>query len=149
MHGLVKLQSFLSCLPYIYWVGFVSDFGLYRRQTSQQGPFWFRDLSRQNHLVSAHLVLFYRPVISYHFSGHLVPSFIMGFNLLMLFFYVSKLLFKPAIIQENDQMRIGKFYHISRNAVLFRLFNNVNPLCLYVCIYTNNNKFYYYTVEEF
>ena len=29
-------QRFLSCLAK-YWIGFVSDFGLYRRQTSQQG----------------------------------------------------------------------------------------------------------------
>ena len=31
-------------------------------------------------------------------------------------------------------MHIGKFYHISCNTVLCRLFNSVNPLCLYVCI---------------
>ena len=35
-----------------------------------------------------------------------------------------------------DRMHIGKFYHISCNAVLCRLFNSVNPLCLYVCIHT-------------
>ena len=34
-------------------------------------------------------------------------------------------------------MHIGKFYHISSNTVLCRLFSSVNPLCLYVCIYTN------------
>ena len=31
-------------------------------------PFWFRDLSRQNHLIPGHLVPFFRP-------GHLVPLF--------------------------------------------------------------------------
>ena len=37
---------------------------------------------------------FFVRVISYHFSGHLVPPFIlMGFNSLMLFFYVSKFTF--------------------------------------------------------
>ena len=56
-------------------------------------PFWLRDLSHQNHLVPGHLVPFFVRVISYHFSGHLVPSFIMGFNSLMLFFYVSKFAF--------------------------------------------------------
>ena len=34
-------------------------------------------------------------------------------------------------------MHIGKFYHISCNTVLCRLFSSVNPLYLYVCIYTN------------
>ena len=37
-------------------------------------------------------------------------------------------------------MHIGKFYHKSCNTVLSRLFSSVNPLnplCLYVCIYTN------------
>ena len=33
-------------------------------------------------------------------------------------------------------MHIGKFYQISCNTVLCRLFSSVNPLCLYVCIYT-------------
>ena len=34
-----KMFVFLSCLPYIYWIGFVSHFGLYRRQTSEQGTY--------------------------------------------------------------------------------------------------------------
>ena len=34
------------------------------------------------------------------------------------------------------------FYHISCNTVLFRLFNSVNPVCLYVCIYTNKYFFF-------
>ena len=49
-------------------------------------------------------------------------------------------------------MRIGKFYHISCNTVLCRLFNTVNPLCMYVCMYVciyMNNYYYYYIVEEF
>ena len=50
-------------------------------------PFWFRELSRQNHLLSGHLIPCFR-------LGHLVPSFIMGFNSLMLFFYVSKFTLK-------------------------------------------------------
>ena len=33
-------------------------------------------------------------------------------------------------------MHIGKFYHISCNTLLCRLFNSVNALCLYVCLYT-------------
>ena len=48
----------------------------------------------------------------------------------------------------NRLLYIGKFYHISCNTVLFRVFNSVNPLCLYVYIYTNK-YYYYYTVEEF
>ena len=34
-------------------------------------------------------------------------------------------------------MHIGKFYQVSCNTVLYRPFSSVNPLCLYVCIYTN------------
>ena len=85
-------------------------------------PFWFRDLPRQNRLVPGHLLPVFRP-------GHLVPSFIMRFNSLMIFFCVSKLTF--------DQMHIDKFYHISCNTVLCRLFNSVKPLCLYVCMSRN------------
>ena len=33
-------------------------------------------------------------------------------------------------------MHIGKFYQISCNTVLC-FYSSVNPLCLYVCIYTN------------
>ena len=43
--------------------GFVSDFGLYRRQTSQQGTILVPGL-----VVPGHLVPFFRP-------GHLVPLF--------------------------------------------------------------------------
>ena len=49
--------------------------------------------------VSSH---FYVWVISYHFSGQLVPFFIMGFNSLLRLFICQNLLFKSAIIQEND-----------------------------------------------
>ena len=86
--------------------------------------------------ISSH---FFVRVISYHFSGHLVPSFIMGFNSLMLYillrvkiYFLNLLLYKKMTF---DQMHIGKFYHIRCNTVLCRLFNSVNPLCLFVCMY--------------
>ena len=48
-----------------------------------------------------------------------------------------------------DQMNIGKFYHNYKlNTVLCGLFNSVNPLCLYVCIYTNKYNYYYYNIVE-
>ena len=78
----------------------------------------------------------------------------MGFNSLMLFFYemyVSKFYFLNRLLYKKmafDQMRIGKFYHISCNTVLCRLFNSVNPLCLYVCMYTNKYYYYYYNIVE-
>ena len=80
---------------------------------------------------------FFVRVISYHFSGHLVPSIIMGFNSLMLLFYVSKFTFYICYYTRKwlDQMHIGKFYHMSCNTVLCRHFNSVNPLCLFVCMY--------------
>ena len=57
----------------------------------------------------------------------------MGFNLLMRLFCLSKflsgLLYKKMTF---DQMHIGKFYHLNCNTVLCRLFNCVNPLCLFV-----------------
>ena len=74
-------------------------------------PFWFRDLSRQNHLVPGHFIPFFRP-------SHLVPSFIMGFNSLMLFFLCVKNYFLNRLLDTKitfDQMHIGKFCHISCN----------------------------------
>ena len=107
-------------------------------------------LSRQNHFVPGHLVPFFRPGHLVPRSGHLVQSFIMGFNSLMrfcfLFFVCQNLLFKSAIIQENDfdQMHIGKFYHLNCNTMPCRHFNSVNPMCLFVShkLYTriNNNN---------
>ena len=87
--------------------------------------------------ISSH---FFVPITSYHFSGHLVPSFI-GFNSLMRLFVCQNLLFKSVIIQENDfdQMHIGKFYHLNCNTVPYRLFNSViggiHCVCLYLIIY--------------
>ena len=63
----------------------------------------------------------------------------MGFNSLMLFFYVTQIYFLNRLLDKKitfDQMHIG-FYHISCNTVLCRLFNNVNPLCLFGCISMN------------
>ena len=115
-----------------YWIDFVSDIGLYRRKTSQQSTFLVPGLvAPKPSRTWAFRPIFFVRVISYHFSGHLVPSFIMGFNSLMLFFYLSKFTFL------NRLLYISKFYHISCNTVLFRLFNSGNPLWLYVCIYTN------------
>ena len=59
-------------------------------------------------------------------------------------YFLNRLLYKKMTF---DQMRIGKFYHICCNTLLCRLFNSVNPLCLYVCIYTNK-YYYYYNIEE-
>ena len=42
----------------VYWIGFVSDFGLYRRQTSQHGTILVPGLVAPNHLVLGHLVPF-------------------------------------------------------------------------------------------
>ena len=85
-------NDFLSCLPHIGSLLFRISAYTGAKQASRV-PFWFRDLSRKNHLVPGHLSHFFVRVISYHFSGHLVPSFIIGFNSLMLFFYVSKFTF--------------------------------------------------------
>ena len=88
---------------------------------------------------------FFRP-------GHLVPSFIMGFNSLMLFFYVSKFTFLNRLLDKKitfDQMHIGKFYHISCNTMLCRLFNSVNPLCLYICMCIYEYYYYYNIVEAY
>ena len=107
-------------------------------------PFWFRDLSRQNHLVPGHLIPFCRP-------GHLVLSFIMGFNSLMLFFYMSKFTFLNRLLDKKisfDQMHFGKFYHISCNTVLCRLFNSVNFI-VFVCMYIYEYYYYYNIVEEY
>ena len=110
---------------------------------ASRAPFWFRDLSRQNHLVPGHLVPFFRP-------GHLVPLlgsprpiFYNGFQ------FIDAILLCVKIYFFNRLLYIGKFYHISCNTVLFRLFKSVNALCLYVCIYTNKYYYYYNTVEEF
>ena len=99
-------------------------------------PFWFRDLSRQNRLVPGQLVR----VISYHFSGHLVPSFMMGFKFINAILLCVKIYVLNRLLDKKitfDQMHIGKSYHISCNTVLCILFNSMNLLCLYVCIYTN------------
>ena len=56
-------------------------------------PFWFRDLSRQNHLVPGHLVPYIRPCHLVPFFGSPHPIFYKGFNSLMIFFYVSKFTF--------------------------------------------------------
>ena len=66
--------------------GFVLDFGLYMRQTSQQGTILVPGLvaPKLSHTWTSH------PIFC---PGHLVPSFIMGFNSLMLFFCVSKFTF--------------------------------------------------------
>ena len=58
-------------------------------------PFWFRDLSRQNHLVPGYLIPFFS-------SGSSIPIFYNGFNSLMLFAMCPNLLFKSAIRQENN-----------------------------------------------
>ena len=76
--------------------------------------------------MPGHLLPFFRP-------GHLVPSFIMGINAILLcvkIYFLNRLLDKKITF---DQMHIGKFYHVSCNTVLCRLFNSANPLCLYVC----------------
>ena len=67
------------------------------------------------------------PVHSLRLSSQLFFCLpLLGFNSLMLFFYVSKLTFKKMTF---DQMRIGEFYHISCNMLMCRLFNSV---CMYV-----------------
>ena len=71
-----------------YWIGFVSDFGLYRRQTSQQGTILVPRLvaPKPSHTWTSRPI-FFRP-------GHLVPPFGSPLPiLLLLFFYVSKFTF--------------------------------------------------------
>ena len=58
---------FLSCLPHFGSILFRTSAYTGAKQASRV-PFWFRDLSRQNHLVPGHLVPFFRP-------DHLVPLF--------------------------------------------------------------------------
>ena len=124
-----------------YWIGFVSDFGLYRHQTSQQGTILVPGLVAPKPSRTWTSRPIFRP-------GHLVPLF--GSHRPIFyngFLFINAILLCVKIYFLNRLLYIGKFYHISCNTVLFRLFNSVNPLCLYVCIYTN--KYYYNTVEEF
>ena len=105
---------FLACCGKqdVYWIGFVSDFGLYRRQTSQQGTILVSGLVAPNHLVPGYLVPFFRP-------GHLVPLFgshrLIFFNgveiinailLCVKIYFLNLLLYKKMIF---DKMHIGKF----------------------------------------
>ena len=82
IHACYKLDRFCFGLRLIQVsnkpAGYHSGFGTRRAKTIS-----YLD-------ISSH---FFVQVISYHFSGHLFPSFIMGFNSLMLFFYVSKFTF--------------------------------------------------------
>ena len=77
--------------------------------------------------------------------GHLVPLFgsprpifyngveiINAIILCVKIYFLNLLLYKKRTF---DQMHIGKFYHKSCNTVLCRLFNSVNLLCLFVCMY--------------
>ena len=52
-------------------------------------------------------------------------------------YFLNWLLYKKM----TDQMHIGKFYHLNCNTVPCRLFNSVNPLCLFVYynVYTRIN----------
>ena len=93
----ICVRVFLSCLPHTLDRFFFFRTSAYTgAKLASRVPFWFRDLSRQKPItymyldISSHIFV---RVISYHFSDHLAPSFIMGFNSLMLFFYVSKLTF--------------------------------------------------------
>ena len=78
-------NQLLYCLPYTGSVLFRTSAYTDAKQASRV-TFSFRDLSRQNHLVPGHLIPVFR-------QGHLVPTIIMGFNSLMLFFYVLKFTF--------------------------------------------------------
>ena len=132
--------SLLPCLRKqdVYWIDFVSDFGFYRRQTSQQGTLLVPGLVAPNHLVPGNLDPFFVRVFSYHFFGSPRPIFynrveiINAILLCVKIYFLNLLLYKKWIF---DQMHIGKFYHISCNTVLCRLFNSVNPLCLFVSMY--------------
>ena len=79
----------------IYWIVFF--FGPLLIQTANK-PTGYHSGSgtcrAKNRLVPGHIP-FFRP-------GHLVPTFIMGFNSLMLFFMCQNLLCKSAIRQENN-----------------------------------------------
>ena len=123
-----------------YWIGFVSDFGLYRRQTSQQGTILVPGLFAPKPARTWTS----RPIF---LSGSSRTTFRVTSSHLLLF--INAILLCVKICFLNRLLYIGKFYHISCNTALRRLFNSVNPLCLYVCIYTNKYYYYYNTVEEF
>ena len=115
-------------LPATYWIGFVSD-RLIQAPNKQAGYHSGSGTCRAKTISYLDISHFFVRVISYHFAGHLVPSFIMGFLK-----FINAILSCVKIYFLNRLLYIGKFYHISCNTVLFRLFNSVNPLCLYVCI---------------
>ena len=133
----------------IYWIGFVSYFGLYRRQTSQQCTilvpgFVAPKPSRTRTSRPIFLVPLFGSPCPICYNGFL---FIKAILLYVKIYFLNRLVYKKMTF---DQMRIGKCYRISFNCcntVLCRLLNSVNLLCLYVCIYTN--KYYYYIVEEY
>ena len=86
---------------------------------------------------------FFVPVISYHF-GSLRPIFYNGVLFISASFLFVKIYFQNRLLYKKmtfDQMHIGKFYHLNCNTVLCRLFNSVNPLCLFVShnVYTRIN----------
>ena len=83
-----------------------------------------RPIFRPGHLVS--LFGSPRPVI-YNGAG-----IINAILLCVKIYFLNRLLYEKRTF---DQMHIGKFYHISCNNVRCRLFNSVNPLCLFVCMY--------------
>ena len=107
IYSINKSRTLIICCNYgkqdIYWIGFVSDFGLYRRQTSQEGTIKvLRLVGPKPSRTRTSLFFFFVRVISYHFSGHLVRSFIMGSIHKCYSCMCQNLLFKSAIIQEND-----------------------------------------------
>ena len=136
---LTKYGDLLSCLQQdIYWIGFVWDFSLYSHQTSQQGTILIPGLVAQKpSRTRTSRPIFSVRVISYHFSGHLVPSFIMGFNSLMLFFYVSKFTFQIGYYTSNWLLTECILVNFIIEVVTLCCvdFNSVNPLCLFVCMY--------------
>ena len=88
-----SLGLFLSCLLHIL-DRFCFGLRLIRAPNKPAGYHFGSGTCRAKTIsyqdISSH---FFAPVISYHFSGHLVPSFIMGFNSLMRLFCLSKFTF--------------------------------------------------------